>query len=470
MTQEPDVHRRKVAVRALFHIRTANAFSALAPCLRDVDIEVRALIPDALERSGGRAAAVIEISSAVRAGFPSVNAILMLRDARPFDLSVTLTEMLENWSPQLATGRIGDLIVLSLRSLLDTVIDVRRALMAVCRLIHCVNEPNVVLVVIEAIETLATRCRPPEPMAMEAIAGLLTNSYAIVRRTAAASLERMGNPYPARVLEYLNSAKPQDNFFSQLQVILRGGRDAGQAASQAMQQVTRWIARITSDAPRGDLDPLNARFESVKTDPRLPTTLAHMLSAGVSRSSPAADENETEERARFIAAVLCGVATLGLPTASATWSDLVKVLHLSAESFTPTGGTPNWKCHESIAAAAIETVLSLYGADCFGLLLEPLYSPRGEVVRTGIAALGILGDTRAIPHLRTLASNTDHPASQMAAQAIAQIKRTNPEMMTLLRGSASAGPEPRTLLRAASGQPDARSSANLLRPTYEATE
>ena len=125
------------------------------------------------------------------------------------------------------------------------------------------------------------------------------------------------------------------------------------------------------------------------------------------------------------------------------------------------------KAKEATAAAAAETLIDLYGADSFCLFLEALYSPYTEVIRTGMTALGMLGDSRALPHLRPITADDRHPCRDMAGQAIAQIQRTNPEMMSLLRGSAAAVGEPGTLLRAAYGNTGASSSDLLLRPTTD---
>ena len=101
------------------------------------------------------------------------------------------------------------------------------------------------------------------------------------------------------------------------------------------------------------------------------------------------------------------------------------------------------------------------------LFLEALYTPQPEVNHTAIAALGRLGDVRALPHLQPIANNTAHPLCPAAIGAIALIKRTNPEMMTLLRGSSAADAHQETLLRPAAEKSSTVSPDLLLRPSAQ---
>jgi hypothetical protein len=175
--------------------------------------------------------------------------------------------------------------------------------------------------------------------------------------------------------------------------------------------------------------------------------------------------------------VLRLLGRLGPPAACTAHNELLRALHgvkRSLVSVPP--GTPSYPRPETrevagmARAAAAETLLVLYGAASFPLFLEALYAPQPEVNSTAIAALGRLGDVRALSHLQLLANNAAHPLCPAAVETIALIKRTNPEMMTLLRGSSASEAQTETLLRPSSESSAATSPALLLRPSSQGGE
>ena len=469
MARSPKVQTRRLSAQCLRHIPSANAFAALLPLLRDWDPSVRALIPPALERTGDQAAAVVEISKAVRTGYASITALETLDRVRPCDLAETLTAMFEVWSAGHDVRVESQLLLMGLTGLARLVVDEQRLASALAKLLDELVEPGVAIAMIQAIETLVRRSGCPGTEASESILRQLMTPNTAIREQAALSLARIGDLFPASVLAFLEDCKPQDSFFSQLQSMLRGGRDAGQAATQAVQQVSKWWARLTSDsgpiAP-GTVDFANLRMENPSNDGRLPELLRRMLASGMGPVKSHLSPAEIHERTTFAVLVLRALARLGMPAARCAYSEIVALLHVPADMFVPLGGPSDLDACRTVALAAAETLRALYGVDSFCLYLEAVYSHRREVVQSGIMALGMLGDSRGLQYLRPIASNDRHPCSSVARQAIAQIQRTNPEMMSLLRGSTPSAADPGTLLRAARNTGSTGYDL-LLRPTRE---
>ncbi len=473
MTRAPDAQRRRIAVQTLRHIPGQSAFSALLPLLQDSEPAVRALVPAALEVTGNRDVAVAEISRAVRSGYPSVHAIDVLSRARPGDLYDTLTEMIESWRPERPDSTDSQIVLLALPPLLACPGVEHRVVTGLCALLERPFEPRVSVALIQAIESLSVRAPRVRQACIECILVQFTHSNASIRQQAASTLARFGDTFPERVTELLEHCRPQDGFFAQLQSILRGGSDASQAATQAVQQVSQWWNRLTSDAAvgsRGGAAHIQIGAGTTAADSRLPAILRLMLARAIEAPLHPRTQEQVEERAAFMSLVLRALSRLGLPVEQCPWEEIVAVLYLPADAFAPAGLPADLKCYETATAAAAEALMAMYGAGSFALFLEALYSPRVETVRTAISALGVLGDRRSLTHLAAIAGNERHPCAAIAEQAIGQIRRTNPEMMTLLRGSSQVVAESSSLLRAARGRPGPEPSDLLLRPIADQSD
>ena len=113
--------------------------------------------------------------------------------------------------------------------------------------------------------------------------------------------------------------------------------------------------------------------------------------------------------------------------------------------------------------SAAETIIQTYAKNSFPILVEALFSSQHPVRKSAIVSLGQFGDPRAINYLQMTASTVSSPFFEETQEAIAAIKKLNPEIMSLLRGSSSADAHPDLLLRPAAGA--STSSLNLLRPS-----
>ncbi len=97
--------------------------------------------------------------------------------------------------------------------------------------------------------------------------------------------------------------------------------------------------------------------------------------------------------------------------------------------------------------AAGQTLIGIYGGDCFDIVAAGLRHQEDGVKITSAITLGRLGDRRAVPLLLSLEDHGSPMLMRAAQEAVAAIRRGNPEMMTLLRGSSAADARPDTLLR-----------------------
>jgi len=459
LSQSAEPRRRTAAIRTLQRIDSPESFAVLVPLLRDPFPSVRALVPGALAATGSVENTVSEITRALEAGFPSTEA---LDAVRAEDVGETVISLLERWTPAAGDPTDARIATTAITLMLRRRTDSRRAAAVLCALLRHPQESEVAIHAMTAIETFVHLLGGPSQEVTDCLAQQACSSSAQVRRKAAQVLWRFGDSFPLRVLEFLDASKPPDTLIAQLQLILRGGREAGLAANQAFQSVSRWWAGLTEETATGPVTPSDAGIE---TDPRTAPMLRGMLSRSL-QEPPAPTIQGLEERAAFMVLVLHAIARLGPAAARQAWPELVATLHLPGAALSGSRSAED-RCYGLVTLTAAETIIELYGEQSFGLFLDALFSTRVEVTRTAIRSLEALADARAVAPLRTFASAQGHPCAELAARAIERIRRSNPEMMSLLRGSSGGSPDPATLLRAARSSQSAQAPESLLRATSE---
>ena len=109
---------------------------------------------------------------------------------------------------------------------------------------------------------------------------------------------------------------------------------------------------------------------------------------------------------------------------------------------------------ELVRLTAAETLTLIYKSSVFSILIDALYSVHVPVIKTAIIALGQLGDPRALRHIQKLGFGETLSLYETVENAVSNIKKINPEMMTLLRGSSVSDAHPESLLRPANSRPD----------------
>jgi hypothetical protein len=272
-------------------------------------------------------------------------------------------------------------------------------------------------------------------------------------------------------MPWIEVYRPQGSLLDKVQTLLRGGPDAGLAASQAMQQVSQWVSRFSRETAER-LSTAGSDFAlNGAEDARLPELLCRLLGNTLDTLEQSAWPEETEEMLSLSVAVVRVLGRIGAPIMQPARLALIRALHLvkysvvfDGPSSAPFRKSERREVGHLLRLAAVETLHQLYGGSSFPLFLEALYAPQKEVHGAALFGLGRLGDVRALPHLQALVSRAGHPLEREAQEAIAAIRRTNPELMELLRASHASDMRVDTLLRPASGNPADASPDILLRP------
>lgn len=471
MVAEPHPDRRALAIRALRHITSGRAFTLLVPLLRDPDPDVRATVPEALERCGGASAAAQAITEALQAGYSTRAAIDAVIHIGPVPYHA-LRDLVARWNPHSLspTGDTAPAVLAAIKALVHAPWPNAQFLPTLCDLLA--RRPDAVLTAAAAqlIGVRGLPADPTAPQAREALWPLISHADATVRAEAAESLSRLGEPVGKQIVQLVQSCRPQGSLLNKLQAILRGGPDVGQAASQAVLQVSQWLTRVSKETVERLATP--GAGSPALADTRVPASLKQLLANGLQALEQAATPEETEELMALCVAALRALSRNGASTILLARSEVLGALlcvkrslvYEDAKTQQPFRKSEMREVADVVRAAAVETLLLAYNEASFPLFLELLYSPLMEIQATGLMALGRLGDVRALSHLQAFLTDGAHPLAAAAQEAISAIRRTNPEMMTLLRGSMPNDPHPETLLRPASGVPNV-SSEHLLRPT-----
>ncbi len=482
MLHDDIVPRRILAVRALGRIVSGRSYAALLPMLRDPDPEVRTAVPVALETAGGAIQAAVDIAEAMRAGFSTREAAETLVRIAPPYFHETLLELVAAWEPRAAqnSGHTPGAVLVALSALASAPWPNARLIPTLCALVERQPEPDILAAVVRVLAARGSSGDVWDGLVRDTLWPLLACAETDARTEAANTLARLGQPLGRDLIQFLDSNRPQDSLLRKLQTLLRGGQDAGQVASQAVQQVTQWVSRFSKETA-ARLSPAGAGWleggltpADIAADPRLRDLLRQLLGNALDALERATWPEETEDRLALCVAATRALGRLGAPAALCARAELLRALYIVKYSlvYENAGPSPFRKSErrdvgDIVRSAAAETLHLLYGPSSFALFLEALYAPCPEVHATAVLALGRLGEVRALPYLQPMLSDAGHPLAGVAQEAIATIRRTHPEIMTLLRASSGTETRPETLLRPASGNPATVSADLLLRPVEE---
>jgi hypothetical protein len=469
MTREPEASRRLLAVSALHHIPFARSLEVLRPLLYDPDPAVRDAVPPAMAAIDPIAATGI-VARAVRDGYSSANAIQLIirHSSRIEELLLTLVA---RWDPQRPdlTHDTPEAVLAALPMLTSGLPDTM-LFPPLCALLGRQPDTALTSAIVRLLNTRLRDSADCAELVRDTLSARLTHPDKEVRREVGQALDRIGEPLGRRLNQWLDDCWPHENLISRLQMVLRGDVEAGQAATQAMQQVSQWFNRLSREAadrlttggsPQGGAVAANV-------DPRLPDALRQTLGNGLLALRRETLPDRIEAAVALCIAAIRALERIGPQAAPCAYDELLAALHivkyrrrLERETVWPATGQDRQEVGELVRASAASLLLSCYGADSYGLFLAALHAPQPEIHRTAILALGRLGDTRALPYLHAIASRPGDPNAGTAQEAISGIRRINPEVMTLLRGSQQGDASPATLLRHANGN-NARSMPDLL--------
>jgi hypothetical protein len=146
-----------------------------------------------------------------------------------------------------------------------------RLIPALCRLLDRHTFPPIVLAAVRALGERGPTGDAFDTMARSALWRQLTVAGSDTRSEIAQALSSLGEPFGKHLAQLLVECRPQGNLLDKLQTVLRGGPDAGQAATQAVQQVSQWFTRLSKETVERWNAPAAAGASSLLfNDPRLP--------------------------------------------------------------------------------------------------------------------------------------------------------------------------------------------------------
>ncbi len=466
-TQSADPFQRILVVRALERIPGEPSFQTLTPMLRDLDPWVRSEVCHALAQTGTPKANGEAVERAIQAGYSTEAAVRLLTASghpRFYEILLQLAERAGSLSS--STHDTSAAVCAALDLLMQAPWPADSLLRILCDLLEKPLPKEVALTGIAQLGALWGRCPGQEARTQGVLWSLLADPATEVRARAAQALTLWGDPNGRRFLELLAECRPQGSLVEKLTTLLRGGPDASQAATQAVQQVQQWVTRLSREAVVRLSSPTLSR-EPVRTpvrqDPRVPALARRLLAGSLRHLASAQALEETEEALAMSITAIRALRRLDVPDALTAQTELLRALHTRKPLLLPLPA-PAREIGEPLREEAALALIELLGPESFGLFLEALGAPGLEVRGTAILALGRLGDARAVPYLQPIAANPDNMLAPHAVQALAVIRQNNPEMMTLLRGSSLHDSQPETLLRPLPhARPDAAPEL-LLRP------
>lgn len=483
MAVERDPQRRILAAKALASIPGEESQEIFHRLLRDEDPDVRAAVPEALLAAYGPQQTGKMLLAALQEHYSTAQSVEML--ARIGETPVELLlDLISRWDPQTHTpaGDTRGAVRAALSLLTHVSWPNARLIPVLCALLQRKPDADLTAEIAHLIGVRGRSGGALDREVREALLPLLTHTDARVREEAARALNRLGDAVGQRMLQLLAECRLQGNLLSRIEALIRGGPEASAIAAQTVQQVSQWVSRLSREKGRhGESSRSTGRVHRMGSrDPRLVGLLRRLLDNTLTLLPRLSAFNEVNEALMLAASTIRALARLGRPAAAEAHAELLRALRCVRRSLIqeePAAGALRRSEVREVGAAvrttAAEALIELYGPDSFPFFLEVLYAPHPECVETAILVLGRLGDARALPHLQRFVapaetartdSKISTALSAAAVQAIAAIKRTNPEMMTLLRASKIVDSRPDTLLRPASGYSQEATSEALLRP------
>ncbi|MCW3053960.1 MAG: hypothetical protein JWN14_3130 [Chthonomonadales bacterium] len=485
-SRSTDPQLRLLIVRALERIPGEPSFQTLKPMLRDPDPTVRFEACRALAQVGTPQAASEAVVQAIQAGYSTHAAVRLLATTGHPRLYEIMLQIVERAASLHYTSQDTPA---SVRAALDLLMHspwpAEKLLEIVCSLLERPVPRDLLPAGIDYLESLRSRRTGNATRVQGVLWNLLVDFAPEVRTRAAQALALWGEPNGKRFLELLAECRPQGSLLEKLTTLLRGGPDASQAATQAVQQVQQWVTRMSREAVVRLSSPNPGKESSltlVRQDPRIPALIRRLLISSLRLLATTQALEETEEALALCITAIRALRQVGVPDALIAQTELLRafrtckqlprtdIVYASPmtslrEIVSASPPPPLREIAEPVREEAALALIEFLGPECLGIFIEALSAPIPEVQGTAILALGRLGDARAVPYLQPIASNADNLFAQHAIQALAVIRQNNPEMMTLLRASSSADANPETLLRPLPhGLPDSAPEL-LLRPT-----
>ena len=468
MSRDPSSQLRSLSIRVLKQIPLARSFEALTPLLEDPIPSVRSDIPEALMMTGGAAATVCELSKAISKGYATASGMKLLLQINPTELLPIIFSLIETWKPSASVSDRSETALVYGLSALENSMTLPHQF--VPPLVELVSQSNSTKVTV-AISKVFRRHGLAEP-AKSALTLQLSSPRQRVREEIAALLHKNGDRFGEEFILFLETCRPQESLVNRLHVVLRADPDSAQAASQLVKQVTNWFSKVSKEAAgRLNLAPAAMmKPDPILSNPRLLEHLRLLLKASLAQLEEDFTVEDAGESITSCVTALRGLGKLSPGFAKLARKEIVAALHsrkslrsIAEENEKMEAIMNSSDVADMVRLSAAETIIQTYAKNSFPILVEALFSSQHPVRKSAIISLGQFGDPRAINYLQMTASTASSPFFEETQEAIAAIKKLNPEIMSLLRGSSSADAHPDLLLRPAAGA--STSALNLLRPS-----
>ena len=472
LSQDQNSQLRSLSIRALKQIPLPQSFVTLSLLLEDPIPSIRSEIPEALLMTGGSAATVRELSRAISKGFATSAAMKVLLNINPPELLPIIFSLIEAWKPSASPSERSEMaLALGLSALENSMMLPHQFVPAITDLITQSSPAKVTI----GVAKVFRRHGLAEP-AKQVLTLHLSSPRARVREEIAALLDKNGDKFGEEFLLFLETCRPQESLINRLNAVLKAGPDSAQAASQVVKQVTNWFTRVSKEAAgRLNLAPAELIVPNpILSNPRLPEHLRLLLRGSLTQLEADFTVEDAGDSITSCVTALRGLGKLNSKFARIARKEVVAALHSrkilksnSEEEYKLVVISTPSDVAEMVRLSAAETLMRIHGKNSFPSLIEALYSVHRSVRHSAIIALGLFGDPRGITHLQAISSTPGSPFLEEALEAIAAIKKSNPEIMSLLRGSSSSNVHVDLLLRPAAGISNT-SHDDLLRPSDSA--
>ena len=306
---------RMIAIRTLREILIEKTVPILVKMLEDPDLAIRSEAPRAIVKVGWdtgriREHAVREITKALANGYSSVPAIRFVLEINPPELLTILLTHIQNWADtQPARSQSDAALILTLQTLEGSMMLPFQFIPAIIQLLPKLKSQEEISTAIRALGRHGTM-QTIKPTLLTC----LSSPIASVREEVATILARDGDNFGTVFLHFLETCKPQSSLMSRLSVALQGGPESGQAANQALQQMSTWFTRLSKEAA----DRLNLAPSGVKrpdddpllSNPRLSEHLRVLLVVSMKKLRSDTNSRDTEESIASCVTALRGIARL----------------------------------------------------------------------------------------------------------------------------------------------------------------
>ena len=459
------IQERLAAVMGLQQIGWPQPIEVYTKLLRDEDEAVRGCAAEAIMESAGPVSALMRIREAVVDGFLSPNAIEALSILKPADLESVLLSVMNDF----VSDRVSDSCAAEVLTALNRLGAVSPATQeTICALAETRKSPNFLIQTAGLLGLNKDQPLDSDEPASRALYEMLISEHDAVRSAAANAMIARNEPFGIAFCKLLVFSRPPESLLKNLQSVFVNAQDVGAAVSSAVGHVGSWITRVTREAAERYAPEESGwrDFDWILKDDRLPDLLVRQLvhcCEALDTPSPLSIKAAAETSA-------CALKALGAlePASAANAIALMQKACLYSFNSGMRSRMSSIDPQDDallipMRLAAAQSLITLKYSDIFELLCTGLESITEGVVVTSAESLGILGDTRGIAVLQ-LASRRRFGAgaSQAISDSIARIRKSNPDTMTLLRGSSPDGHH-NGLLRPASENRE-QAAETLVRP------